>query len=117
MGVWSLALIGNASRQTFWEERGSRSEAFSMRSRSRSESAAKNDGRTLIATSRPSRESRARYTSPMPPEPQQRLDLIVAQLRPRRERRPQRGGEFQETGAHAIAGDKQGFDFLAQGRI
>jgi hypothetical protein len=27
------------------------------------------DGKTLIATSRPSRESRARYTSPMPPAP------------------------------------------------
>jgi len=26
-------------------------------------------GKTLIATSRPRRESRARYTSPMPPEP------------------------------------------------
>src|SRR5208282_1293201 len=37
--------------------------------RSRSESAERKDGKTLIATSRPSRESRARYTSPIPPEP------------------------------------------------
>src|SRR5688572_15660384 len=36
---------------------------------SRSGSAADAVGRTLIATSRPSRESRARYTSPMPPAP------------------------------------------------
>jgi hypothetical protein len=35
----------------------------------RSESSANFSGRTLIATSRPSRVSRARYTSPMPPAP------------------------------------------------
>src|SRR5208337_3116853 len=37
--------------------------------RRRSESVERKDGKTLIATSRPSRESRARYTSPIPPEP------------------------------------------------
>jgi hypothetical protein len=37
--------------------------------RSRSASAERDDGRTLIATSRPSRGSRARQTSPMPPAP------------------------------------------------
>ena len=36
---------------------------------SRSESAEKDGGRTLIATSRPSRGSFARYTSPIPPAP------------------------------------------------
>lgn len=35
----------------------------------RSPSAEKDDGRTLIATSRPKRGSRARYTSPIPPAP------------------------------------------------
>src|SRR5438132_12385220 len=35
----------------------------------RSRSAANEAGRTLIATSRPIRGSRARYTSPMPPAP------------------------------------------------
>ena len=35
----------------------------------RSRSAAKTSGRTLMATSRLSLESRARYTSPMPPAP------------------------------------------------
>ena len=33
-------------------------------------------GSTLIATSRPSRGSRARYTSPMPPAPERRDDLV-----------------------------------------
>src|SRR5262249_30907013 len=37
--------------------------------RRRSASAEREVGRTLIATSRPSRVSRARYTSPMPPVP------------------------------------------------
>src|SRR5712691_10453389 len=37
--------------------------------RSRSVSAANDTGITLIATSRPSRGSRARYTSPIPPAP------------------------------------------------
>src|SRR6185436_13993197 len=43
--------------------------ASSSKRCNRSMSAEKDDGSTLIATSRPRRASRARYTSPIPPAP------------------------------------------------
>src|SRR5262245_51742105 len=54
-----------------WE---SAATAFASRSKrvTRSRSVANTDGSTLIATSRSSRTSRARYTSPMPPAPRAR---------------------------------------------
>ena len=54
----------------------------------RSGSCEKDAGRTLIATSRPSRGSFARYTSPIPPAPDRREDLVGTEpVRARVERR------------------------------
>src|SRR5262245_43088849 len=51
-----------------WDSAATARASRSKRAR-RSGSAAKRSGRTLIATSRFRRASRARYTSPMPPAP------------------------------------------------
>ena len=47
---------------------------------SRSGSCENDAGSTLIATSRPSRGSFARYTSPIPPAPERREDLVGTEL-------------------------------------
>ena len=49
-------------------------------------SAASDCGRTLTATSRFNFESRARYTSPIPPAPERRDDLVGPEARAGRQR-------------------------------
>ena len=56
---------------------------LALKRASRSGSAANGSGRTLIATSRFSFVSRARYTSPIPPSPMRRGDFVRRRVVPR----------------------------------
>ena len=59
--AWIVAMFGWFNDASSFASRSNRA--------SRSSSLANSSGRVLIATSRPSLESRARHTSPMPPLP------------------------------------------------
>ena len=77
--------------------------------RRRSGSAAKSSGRTLTATSRPRRGSRARYTSPMPPAPRSSSDLVGPEPRPCQKRHARASGQSCDVNIHLSCRLRQAF--------
>ena len=75
-------------------------------------------GSTLIATSRPSLVSRARYTSPMPPAP---ISRQCDRARPSRLKRAARASSTSSPVGHSCCrehvGGEHGVDFVAQGAV